>query len=200
MKFVLQGQESERLKYRLLEPSDFETWLKLFDGTNVAQFLGMAHLPTPEQQCQLWFDLQKNRYQNDLGGMNVLVSKETGKIVGQCGLLIQDVNGQREMEIGYSILPEYWRMGYASEAAQKCRDFAFENSYTESIISIIHIDNSNSEKVAIRNGMKQDSETIYKDMPVNIFRITNKKWLQLKAKPASSSQYIHPEKTRRLPG
>jgi len=182
MKYLLQGQESERLKFRLLESKDFETWLKLFKGTNVACFLGMGHLSTPEQQCQLWFDIQKNRYENDLGGMNVLVDKKTGNMVGQCGLLIQDVNDHKEMEIGYSILPEFWRMAYASEAAQKCRDFAFENSFTESIISIIHLENSNSEKVAIKNGMRKTIKTIYKDMPVNIFRITQKEWLKIKAK------------------
>lgn len=182
MKFLLEGQESERLKFRLLEAKDFETWLKLFKGTNVANFLGMGHLPSPEQQCQLWFDLQNNRYKNDLGGMNVLLNKETGNLVGQCGLLIQKVDGKNEMEIGYSVLPEFWRNGYASEAAQKCRDFAFENSFTESIISIIHVENINSEKVAIKNGMKKFKETTYKEMPVNIYRITQKEWLNIKAK------------------
>lgn len=180
MKYLLQEQETDRLKLRLLKPEDFDEWLKLFDGTDVAQFLGMAHLPTATEQCQFWFDLQKKRYENDLGGMNVLVEKESGKIVGQCGLLVQDVNGQEEIEIGYSVLPEFWRKGFASEAAQKCRDFAFENNITDSIISIIHIENSNSEKVALKNGMKKTVRTIYKEMPVNIYRISRKEWLKIK--------------------
>lgn len=180
MKYLLQGQETNRLEFRLLKPEDFNAWLKLFDGTDVARFLGMAHLPTAKEQCRFWFDLQKKRYENDLGGMNVLVEKESGKIVGQCGLLVQDVNGQEEIEIGYSVLPEFWRKGFASEAAQKCRDFAFENNFTNSIISIIHIENSNSEKVALKNGMKKTIQTVYKEMPVNIYRIDKTEWLNLK--------------------
>lgn len=180
MKYLLTGEETERLKFRLLEPKDFDTWLTLFDGTNVARFLGMENIPTAKEQCRKWFDIQEYRYKKDLGGMNVLIDKSTGKMVGQCGLLIQEVDKINELEIGYSILPEYWNRGFATEAARNCRDFAFTQSFSESLISIIHIENENSEKVAVKNGMKKTKRTVYKEMPVNIFRITKDEWLSLK--------------------
>lgn len=179
MKFVLDGEETERLKFRLLESRDFNIWLKLFENPDVAGFIGFDHLKTAEEQCRLWFDIQERRYKKGLGGMNVLVEKESGKMVGQCGLLIQEVKGEEKMEIGYSVLPEFWGKGFASEAAQKCRDFAFENSFSRDLISIIHIENKKSEKVAIKNGMKKTIRTIYKEMPVNIFRIDKKDWQKL---------------------
>jgi len=180
MKYLLTGEETERLKFRLLHPNDFNEWLTLFDETNVARFLGMENIPTAKEQCQKWFDIQENRYKNDLGGMNVLVEKHSGNMVGQCGLLIQEVDNDIELEIGYSILPDYWRKGFATEAAQKCRDFAFTQPFSESLISIIHIENKNSEKVAVKNGMNKTKRTVYKDMPVNIFRITKNEWRDLK--------------------
>jgi RimJ/RimL family protein N-acetyltransferase len=88
-----------------------------------------------------------------------------------CGLLVQEVDGINELEIGYSLHPAFWRKGYATEAAQKCRDFAFENNFAESLISIVHVENQQSAKVALRNGMKPEKTTIYKEIPVNIFRI-----------------------------
>ena len=182
MKYLLEGQETKRLTMRPLEAGDFKNWLKLFEYENAAQFLGMAHLPTAEEQCRYWFDLQEKRYANDMGGMNVLINKETRKLVGQCGLLIQEVDGQTEMEIGYSVLPEFWRLGYATEAAQKCRDYAFENAFTDSIISIIHVDNLSSEKVAQKNGMKKRFQTVYKNMPVNVYRIYINEWLAMQTK------------------
>ena len=179
MKYLLNEQETSRLKFRQLEQDDFETWLKLFQEKEVAGFLGFGNIPTPEGQCEEWFKIQENRYANNLGGMNVLIDKETNKLVGQCGLLVQEVDGIKELEIGYSILSEFRNKGYASEAAQKCRDFAFESDFTESLISIIHVDNIRSEKVALKNGMKKTKKTIYKEMPVNIFRIHKKDWLKL---------------------
>jgi len=59
--------------------------------------------------------------------MNALIDKKTNLLVGQCGLLIQSVQNIERLEIGYSILPEYWYNGYASESAIKCKNYAFEN-------------------------------------------------------------------------
>jgi RimJ/RimL family protein N-acetyltransferase len=81
------------------------------------------------------------------------------------------VDDIQELEIGYSILPKFWNQGYATEAARKCKEHAFQNDFSDSLISIIHIKNIQSEKVARKNGMELDKKTIFKEMPVNIFRI-----------------------------
>jgi RimJ/RimL family protein N-acetyltransferase len=176
MKYLLKGQETARLKFRLLEREDFTTWLQLFEDRTATGFLGLADIGTPEAQCEKWFEITENRYKNDTGGLNVLIDKETNEFIGQCGLLIQEVDGVREMEIGYSILPKHWNKGYATEAAQKCRDYAFEHNFTDSLISIVHIDNIRSEKVARKNGMTLNKKTLFKEMPVTIFRITKTEW------------------------
>jgi ribosomal-protein-alanine N-acetyltransferase len=177
MKYLLTGQETDRLRFRLLTRDDYDTWIELFKDNSVVVFLGMADLSSSQEQCDKWFTLCEDRYKNDLGGMNVLIDKSTDKLVGQCGLLVQDVDGTNELEIGYSILPKYWNKGYATEAAKKCRDFAFTNSFTDSLISIIHVDNIKSEKVALKNGMTKTKQTVFKGMPVNIYRIYKKDWL-----------------------
>ena len=86
MKYMLVGEESARLRFRMLLVNDFDTWIELFKEEGVGEFLGMASIPTPEEQCQKWFELTLNRYENDLGGMNVLMDKNTGEFIGQCGL------------------------------------------------------------------------------------------------------------------
>ena len=76
-----------------------------------------------------------------------------------------------ELEIGYSVLPKFWLQGYAFEAAQKCKEFAFDNNFAPSLISIIHVDNIPSQKVAAKNRMFLDKTTTYKNNPVHIFRV-----------------------------
>jgi RimJ/RimL family protein N-acetyltransferase len=73
--------------------------------------------------------------------------------------------------VGYSILPEYWGKGFASEAAIKCKEFAFDNNFSDSIISVIHPDNIGSEKVAIKNGMSVLKFVEFHDMPANVFEV-----------------------------
>ncbi|MCK0136146.1 GNAT family N-acetyltransferase [Arenibacter sp. S6351L] len=172
MKYLLTGQETERLKFRLLKSEDFDSWVHLFKADNVAEYLDLDPKLTELELCQIWFDKAFHRYENDLGGMNVLIDKKTNRLVGQCGLLVQNIENRERLEIGYSILPEFWKNGFAIEAAKKCKNYAFENNFADSLISMIHIDNLSSEKVALRNGMTFEK----KIKSFNIFRIDKENW------------------------
>jgi ribosomal-protein-alanine N-acetyltransferase len=98
-------------------------------------------------------------------------------MLGHCGLLVQTVDDVTELEIGYSLLPEFWHRGYAAEAASKCRDFAFGNELADSLISIISRSNIPSQKVAISNAMHQEKATNYYENEVFIYRIFKHEWL-----------------------
>jgi len=168
--YLLTGQETERLLFRKLKRIDFDIWLPFHQDPRSSEFWeGMPK--DPFIACNHWFEKAFHRYENKLGGMNVLINKTTKEFIGQCGLLVQTVDGIQELEIGYSILPAYWKQGYATEAAQKCKVYAREHKFANSLISIIHIDNIPSQKVALKNGMHIDKTTVYDNTPVHIFRI-----------------------------
>jgi len=172
MELLLNEEETERLFFRKLLPSDFDTWLPFHQDPRTSEF--WKGLPeNPKIACQQQFDRIFERYEKGLGGMNALTLKNTEKLIGLCGLLVQTVDEIQELEIGYSILPQYWRKGYALEAAQKCRKFTFKNGLAESLISIIQVDNIPSQKVALKNGMSLDKTTTYNNNPVYIFRVYN---------------------------
>ena len=169
-KRLLENQSSERLLFRKIQLSDFDAWLPFYNNPKSTEF--WDGLPSdPIQACQQQFDRIFERYEHGLGGMNALVLKSTGQLVGICGLLVQTVDGIEELEIGYSVLPEFWLKGFAFEAAEKCKHYAFQNRLTDTLISIIHVDNVPSQKVALKNGMVLDKTTTYKDNPVHIFRV-----------------------------
>lgn len=153
MNYLLTGEETERLSFRLLEYEDYDSWLPLFEESDVAKFLLLDPSLSQNELCDKWFEKSMMRYEKKLGGMNVLIDKTSGKFIGQCGLLIQTIDEIDYLEVGYSILPKQWGKGFASEAAIKCKDFAFENKFTNSLISIIHKENVGSRRVAIKNGM-----------------------------------------------
>lgn len=168
--YLLENQTSERLQFRRFLSSDFNDWMPFYQNPLSTKY--WDGLPTdPSVACKEQFVRVFERYDLGLGGMNALILKETNQLVGMCGLLVQNVDEVEELEIGYSILPEFWLQGFAFEAAQKCKDFAFENNFANSLISIIHIDNIPSQKVALKNGMHLDKTTTYKDNPVHIFRV-----------------------------
>ena len=175
MNYLLENEETERILFRRISRSDYKAWVKFFEDPITSRYW-VAEWESPEVECAKWYDKQIHRYENNLGGMNALIDRSSGKLIGHCGLLIQIVDGETELEIGYSLLPEFWGNGYATEAAIKCRDFAFQNDLSSSIISIISVTNKPSEKVALRNGMGIDKETGYKGNLVNVFRIRRSDW------------------------
>ncbi len=171
MNYLLEGEETNRLLFRKLIASDFDAWLPFHQNPSSTEH--WDGLPQdPYNACKQWFHKAFHRYENGLGGMNALMDKKTGLLVGQCGLLVQTVDAQQELEIGYSILPNYWKKGYASEGAIKCKEYAFKHNLAPSLISIIHIHNIGSQKVAQNNGMVLDKTTTYAHNPVHIFRVS----------------------------
>lgn len=173
-KYSLEGQETERILFRKITEADFETWLEFCKYPDSLKYIFSQQQlaeEDPLERCKIWFTRVFNRYEKGLGGMNALIDKQTNAFVGQCGLLIQTIDGIEELEIGYSLMPAHRGKGYAAEAAKKCRDFAFENKFRDSLISVIHIENDASAKVALANGMQLEKQTISNGDPVNIYRI-----------------------------
>tara|TARA_B100000780_G_scaffold251597_1_gene198314 strand:+ start:2693 stop:3217 length:525 start_codon:yes stop_codon:yes gene_type:complete len=171
MNYLLLDQETDRLCFRALVKEDFNSWVPFFEDKEILTYFGIDTNLSQEQLCENWFAKVFYRYKNNLGGMNAIILKETGALVGQCGLLIQTVEGKDRLEVGYSLLPQYRGFGYGTEAAVKCKEFAFENSLAEALMSMVHVDNKASEKVALKNGMQLESVIEYDGMMAKIYTI-----------------------------
>lgn len=168
----LNGVETDRLKIRSLNLSDIPIWATFFEDNPSLPYLGLDLSLDKKQQSMFWINRQLERYANDLYGHHALILKETNELVGQCGLLAQTVDGMKEIEIGYHVLPKFWGKGFATEAAIKFRDYAFQNKISDSLISVIDIRNTASQNVAKKLGMKNEKQIKYFGLDVFIYRIT----------------------------
>jgi RimJ/RimL family protein N-acetyltransferase/GrpB-like predicted nucleotidyltransferase (UPF0157 family) len=99
-----------------------------------------------------WLQRQLNRYQRDGHGLWLAVERATGAPVGQVGLSMQDVEGERHPEIGWLLHRPYWGRGYATEAARATREAAFARWGYDHVISMIRPVNLASRRVAERIG------------------------------------------------
>lgn len=191
--FLLEGFETERLRFRKVSWDDFDEWSTLFGSPDVIRFLGLDPSLSKHELTTVWFEKTFQRYEEGRGSMNALIEKKSGRLVGQSGLLVQEVEGEKRIEISYSILPEFWRNGYAFEAANACKNHAFEYGVADNLISIIDPDNIGSEKVAIKNGMSLERLLPdYKSAPFNVFSIHKRDWLAARNLPehAENTHYV----------
>ncbi len=170
----LEGAETKRLKIRALTKSDIDDWMRFFENNPNLKYLGLDNNPDSKYQAEQWIQMQLSRYEENRYGHHALIDKHNGRFIGQCGLLSQEVEGKTEIEVGYHILPEFWGLGFATEASSKFIDYAFENKLSESIISIIDVRNKASQKVAVKNGMTMEKQIEMYGLKVLIYRIINK--------------------------
>ena len=100
MNYLLTNQQTQRLTFRRLKQTDFNTWLQFFKNKQSAINLGMDPDLEPLELCKIWFKKVMARYENNTGGMNVMINKQTADFIGLCGLLVQTVEGLERLEIG----------------------------------------------------------------------------------------------------
>ena len=172
--------ETARLTTRFLTKDDVTAWVEYCKDPIATRFTAVPG-KKPEEMAKAGINVTLKRYKEKRYGLQALITKETGEFVGQCGLLLQEVNGKNEIEIGYHLIPRYWGKGYATEAAKKFRDYAFENNITDSVISCVDPDNTESKKVALRNGMRLvETNAVCKGAKYDLYRITRKEWEEQK--------------------
>ncbi len=142
--------ETERLYLREMEQPDFDSLCKILQDEEAMYAYEGAF---SGEEVQEWLDKQLSRYQKWGFGLWAAVLKETGEMIGQCGLTMQPWKGREVLEIGYLFRRQYWHRGYATEAAKGCKRYAFEVLGAGEVHSIIRDTNTASQRVALRNGM-----------------------------------------------
>ena len=156
--------------------SDYQAWHEFIMDEVATKFFPDDWKLKPEKS-EKWINLQLKRYKENRYGLQALIEKKSGELIGQCGLLNQTIDGRNELEIGYHLIPRYWGNGYAIESAREFKRLGFENNLSESIISIIDLENILSQKVAKKNGMTKENKTMFLEMEVFIYRITLEEYI-----------------------
>lgn len=180
--------DSARLTCRFLKPEDAIAWVPFFEDAESVAGLPDVGQPSAFATAAFWIDRQMARYREHRYGLQALLLKESGEMVGMCGLLLQEIEGKPELEVGYHMLAAHRGNGYAPEAAAFFIDFAFRNNQSQTVVSVIEVNNINSQKVAEKNGLVREKRISYAGMEVYIYRITKESWA-MKADSTPSANY-----------
>ena len=146
--FVL---ETTRLTLRELVPEDLTFMAEMLADAEVMRYYPKR---LTRELSTDWIDRQIARYKTDGYGLWLAEERESGKPVGQVGLVRQHTCGADECEVGYLIHQPYWRRGFATEGALACRDYAFKTLRVPRVISLVRLENAASQGVARNLGME----------------------------------------------
>jgi len=160
--------ETERLLLREITLQDVDTLFEIFSDAETMRFYPSSF---DRPMTHTWVERNIQRHAEYGFGLWGLILKASGKLIGYCGLILQTVDGVEEVEIGYIVRRDLWGKGFATEAAQACRNYGFQQLTCDRLIALINPANTASRRVAEKNGMQLVKETIWRDKAVCVYAI-----------------------------
>lgn len=142
--------ETERLIIRKITRKDMGALLALMSKPEV--MYAWEH-GFEKKEVHQWLNRQLTRYRKDGYGYFAVILKENNKFIGQAGLMKSVIDGNNTVELGYMLDNVYWHHGYATEAARRCLQHAFEELGLQEVCCSIRPENSPSLRVAKAIGM-----------------------------------------------
>ncbi len=152
MKVVL---ETERLLLREMNEDDYDALHQVLADPEI-----MKHYPYvfDENRVREWIVRNKNRYKEYGFGLWAVCLKKSNEMIGDCGLTLQNIDGEMLPEIGYHIRRDCQHKGYAKEAAKAVMDWAFKNTDYPALYSYCKYTNEASIRTAESIGMRFERE------------------------------------------
>mgnify|MGYP001182210956 CR=1 FL=1 len=162
--------ETPRLLLRPMRTSDLDALLLIFTDPAVMAAFGIP--PLTHEQMSRWVDHNLTHQAEHGYGLFAVLLKESGELIGDCGLQQMSIDGATEVELGYDFRSDHWNRGFATEAARSARDYAFEALDLPRIVSLIRAGNHASRRVAEKIGMSLQREIERYEQPYWIFAMT----------------------------
>lgn len=147
--------ETERLRIRNYTEKDAAALFKILSDP-----LTMAFWPAPYtmEQTTAWIARHIESYRHYGFGRWAVELKENGRLIGDVGLMKSEINGSVENDLGYIIHANYWRNGYAYEAAERCLNYAVHELGIQRICINMPADHTASMRVAEKLGLIKETE------------------------------------------
>ncbi len=137
-----------RLRFREMGDDDLDEMTAVLGGPDPAR---PDRRERTRADAERWIAWNKRNYVEHGHGLWVVETHEGG-FVGDCGLTIQDVEGQPFVEVGYHVKLELRGQGLATEAAAAVRDAA-RDAGVQHLVAIIRPENTPSQRVAQKIGL-----------------------------------------------
>jgi RimJ/RimL family protein N-acetyltransferase len=139
--------ETERLLMRQWREEDFPVYAAYYADPRTARFVGGQ---MPRDKAWRHMSAVVGHWTLKGFGQWCVEEKSSGDVIGCIGLWQPE--GWPELEVGYWLVDAAHGKGFATEAASRARDFAYDQLKATTLVSYIDPANEPSKRVAERMG------------------------------------------------
>ena len=170
--------ETNRLFLREINNGDFKELQAVISDPETMKYYKE---PYNESGVQKWIDWCNASYAKRGFGLWAVILKETGEMIGDCGVSMQMIDDELRPEIGYHLNKKYHRQGIGKEMTQAVRDYFFTHFNYDEVYSYMDVNNLPSYKTAEANGMTYLHDYVTADGErCKVYRITRNEWEKIK--------------------
>jgi ribosomal-protein-alanine N-acetyltransferase len=149
--------ETARLRLRMFTADDLDALTLIFADPDVMEYLGKDGLPIDSAETALALQSIIRHWEKHGFGRWAVESKSGGGLIGCAG--IRSLEGQPELV--YLLAKSYWGQGLATEVAEACLRYGFDEKHFDSILALTRPLNVKSRRVMEKIGMKFEKEANY---------------------------------------
>jgi len=139
--------ETARLVLRRYTPADLDALCEVFADAEARRFYPDM---VAREKVLGWIEWNLRNYDETGFGLWAMEPRGESRLIGDCGLTYQVVEGRQELELGWHLHAAERGRGYATEAARACLAYAFRELDPPLVCSIVRPDNTASCAVADR--------------------------------------------------
>jgi ribosomal-protein-alanine N-acetyltransferase len=148
--------ETPRLIIRPLSEEYLDDWFEMDSDPEVRKYIDQSPNQSKEEIREVLKMIQQQYLDNGIGRWAVL-DKETGEMVGWCGLKLfkEPLNGLVNIyELGYRFKQKHWGKGLATESSTAILNWGFENLGVDKFYAITDPENKGSRHVLEKLGFE----------------------------------------------
>jgi [ribosomal protein S5]-alanine N-acetyltransferase len=161
--------ETPRLILRELTLADVDILTAMYADEEVMRFIGTGGVLGRDDAARS-IERQLDSYRERGFGEWATVLRESGEMVGLCGLIVwPDIDGVEELEVAYLLDRTAWGRGLGTEVAEAIRDRAARELGRERLVSCIYPENTASIRVAEKIGMRFEKGFEYHGAPMALY-------------------------------
>ena len=142
--------ETARLVVRGFRWEDLDQVAEVFADPQV---MWMQPEIMTRDQSRVWLQAALQHYRDDGMGECAVVLRSNGRVIGDCGLVMREIEGERIPEFNWDLRSDAWGCGYATEAARGVLEHASASGLRR-LCALIKRQNERSQRVAARLGMR----------------------------------------------
>lgn len=155
-KFIL---DTPRLMLRWITPEDSQSMYQLNEDWEVLKFTGDKRFNSPEDSIAFFTAYQKNTYDRWGYGRFTTIEKESGNIIGWCGLKYHPE--EDEVDLGFRFHRKFWNKGYGTESSMACLDYGRDTLKLKRVVANAMPQNIGSIRVLEKCGFAFEKKIVY---------------------------------------